>query len=153
MSATQLIDFKMKIIQSKFDKVASDNEILQSKIIFTEKSSKTLRKNLTPIIPRPQNQKDQFTNWYNTLSDNVVKLLEYRGIFLMLFQFFFSYSCFFIVTKLLNKIDVNLTKNYLVACHRLANFDRTIIKVLNRKHAEQIMNNKSKLKGTNVSDI
>ena len=37
MSATQLIDFKMKIIQSKFDKVASDNEILQSKIIFTEK--------------------------------------------------------------------------------------------------------------------
>ena len=55
MSATQLIDFKMKIIQSKFDKVASDNEILQSKIIFTEKSSKTLRKNLTPIIPRSQN--------------------------------------------------------------------------------------------------
>ena len=55
MSATQLIDFKMKIIQSKFDKVASDNEILQSKIIFTEKSSKTLRKNLTLIIPRSQN--------------------------------------------------------------------------------------------------
>ena len=55
MSATQLINFKMKIIQSKFDKVASDNEILQSKIMFTEKSSKTLRKNLTPIIPRPQN--------------------------------------------------------------------------------------------------
>ena len=55
MSATQLIDFKMKIIQSKFDKVASDNEILQSKIIFTEKLSKTLRKNLTLIIPRSQN--------------------------------------------------------------------------------------------------
>ena len=55
MSATQLIDFKMKIIQSKFDKVASDNKILRSKIIFTEKSSKTLRKNLTPIIPRSQN--------------------------------------------------------------------------------------------------
>ena len=41
----------------------------------------------------------------------------------------------------------------MVACHRLANSDRAIIKVLNRNHAEQIMNNKSKLNGMNFSDI
>lgn len=53
----------------------------------------------------------------------------------------------------MNKFDVNLTKNDLVIYHRLANSDRIIIKVLNRKHAEQIMNKKSKLKGMNFSDI
>lgn len=53
----------------------------------------------------------------------------------------------------MNKSDVNLTKNDLVIYHRLANSDRIIIKVLNRKHAEQIMNNKSRLKGMNFSDI
>ena len=66
MSATQLINFTMKIhenmissqnelfnenkknnkkltdIQSKFDKLASDNEILQSTIIVAEKTLKTL---------------------------------------------------------------------------------------------------------------
>lgn len=53
----------------------------------------------------------------------------------------------------MNKFDVNLTKNDLVIYHRLANSDRIVIKVLNRKHAEQIMNKKSKLKGMNFSDI
>ena len=53
----------------------------------------------------------------------------------------------------MNKFDVNLTKNDLVIYHRLANSDRIVIKVLNRKHAEQIMNNKSKVKGINFSDI
>ena len=40
-----------------------------------------------------------------------------------------------------------------MACHRFANSDRTIKKVLNRKHAEQIMNNKSKLKGMKFVDV
>ena len=33
------------------------------------------------------------------------------------------------VIKLQNKIDVNLTKNNLVACHSVSNSNRTIIKV------------------------
>ena len=48
---------------------------------------------------------------------------------------------------------MNLTKNDLLACHRLANSGRAIIKVLNRKHAEKIMKSKSKLKGMYFSDI
>ena len=71
MSATQLIDFTMKIqenmmsrqnelfnenkkingkltdIQNKFDKLASGNEIIQSKIIVAEKTTKTLQENLS----------------------------------------------------------------------------------------------------------
>ena len=40
-----------------------------------------------------------------------------------------------------------------MACHRLANSDRTIIKALNRKHAEQIMNSKSKLRDMKFLDV
>ena len=71
MPATQLIDFTMKIqenmmsrqnelfnknkknngkltdIQNKFDKLASGNEIIQSKIIVAEKTTKTLQENLS----------------------------------------------------------------------------------------------------------
>ena len=48
---------------------------------------------------------------------------------------------------------MNLSKNDLVACDRLANSYRTSMKVLNRKHVEQIMNNKIKLKGLNFLDV
>ena len=47
-----------------------------------------------------------------------------------------------------NKTGVNLTKNDLVASHRLTNSDLTIKKVLERKHAEQIMNNQVTTKMT-----
>ena len=58
-----------------------------------------------------------------------------------------------VAINLLNKIDVKLTKSNLVACHRLANSDRTIKKVLNRKHTEQITTNKSRLTGMNFLNI
>ena len=48
---------------------------------------------------------------------------------------------------------MNLAKNDLVVCHRLTKSDKIVVKVLNRKQAEKIMNNKSKLKGMNFSDI
>ena len=52
-----------------------------------------------------------------------------------------------VVIKLLNKIEMNFfKKNDLAACHRLAHSDKTIIKDLNRNHAQQIMTNKSKVK-------
>ena len=57
-----------------------------------------------------------------------------------------------VAIKPLNKINANLTKNDLVDCQRLANSDRTIINDLNRKQAEQTMNNKSKLKGMSFLD-
>ena len=58
-----------------------------------------------------------------------------------------------VAINLLNKIDVKLTKSNIVACHRLANSDRTFKKVLNRKHAEQIMTNKNRLTGMNFLNV
>ena len=169
MSAIQLIDFAMKIpenmissqnelfnenkkfyekltdIQSKFDKLASDNEILQSKIIVAEKKTNTLQENLSSNNSKITDLERSFHKLEQYFRRECVKIAGIpRDIHVILQD---------VVIKLLNKIGMNLTKNDLVAYHRLANSNRTIIKVLNRKHAELIMNNKSKLQGMNFSDV
>ena len=54
-----------------------------------------------------------------------------------------------VVISLLNKIDVKLTKSNLAPCHRLANSDRTIKKLL----TEEIMTNKSRLTGMKFLNV
>ena len=57
-------------IQSKFDKLASDNKIRQSKIIVAEKTTKTLQENLSSNNSKITELKTT-TNWNNTLAANV----------------------------------------------------------------------------------
>ena len=159
MSATQLINFTMKIqenikssqnelfnenkknnekltdIQSKFDKLANDNEVLQTKMLQENLSSNSKITDLERFHKLEQYSRRECVEIAGMPRDIPHLILED------------------VVIKLLNKIGMNLTKNDLVACHRLANSHRTIIKVLNKKHVELIMNNKSKLKGINFPDI
>ena len=134
MSATQLIDFKMKIqenmiysqnelfnenkkineklthIQSIFDKLASDNDILQSKIIVAEKTSKTLQENLSSNNSRITDLERSLHKLEQYSRRECVKIAGIpRDIPHVILEDF--------VIKLLNKIGVNLTKNDLVACH------------------------------------
>ena len=75
---------KLTDIQNKFDILASDNEMLQSKIVVAKKTTRTLQENLNSNNSKIT-ELERFTNWNNTLAENVLKLLEYLGIFLMLF--------------------------------------------------------------------
>ena len=52
---------------------------------------------------------------------------------------------------ILQEIGINLDKSRIVACHRLGNTDRTIVKFLNRKDAENVYSNKKKLKDVDIS--
>ena len=61
---------KLTDIQSKFDKLASDNKIRQSKIIVAEKTTKTLQENLSSNNSKITELKTT-TNWNNTLAANV----------------------------------------------------------------------------------
>ena len=137
---------KLTHIQSKFDKLASDNEMLQSQIIVAKKITKTLQENLnsknskTTILERSVHKLEQYSR---------IEYVEIAGIPRDIPHVILED----VVIKLLNKLDMILTKNDLVACHKLANSNKTIMKVLNRKYADQIMNNKSTLKGMNFSDI
>ena len=51
---------------------------------------------------------------------------------------------------LLQEIGINLDKSRIVTCHRLGKTDRTIVKFLNRKDAENVYWNK-KLKDVDIS--
>ena len=116
--------------------------ILQSKIIVAEKTTKTVQENISSSnskiteLERSIHKLEQYSR---------TECVEITGIPWDIPHVILEG----VVIKLPNKIDVSLIKNDMVACDRLANSDRAIIKVLNRNHAEQIMNNKSKLNGMN----
>ena len=55
------------------------------------------------------------------------------------------------IQRLLQEISINLEKSRIVACHRLGKTDRTIVKFLNRRDAENVYSNKKKLKGVDIS--
>ena len=52
---------------------------------------------------------------------------------------------------LFQEIGIDLDKLWIVACHRLAKMDRTIIKFLNRKDAENVFLSIMKLKDVDIS--
>ena len=52
---------------------------------------------------------------------------------------------------LFQEIGIDLDKSWIVACHRLAKMDRTIIKFLNRKDAENVFSSIMKLKDVDIS--
>ena len=54
------------------------------------------------------------------------------------------------ILRLLQEIDINLDKSRIVACHRLGKTDRTFVKFLNRKDAENVYSNKKKLKDVDI---
>ena len=55
------------------------------------------------------------------------------------------------IVRLLQEIGINLDKLRIVACHRLGTTDRTIVKLLNRKNAENVYSNKKKFKDLDIS--
>ena len=55
-----------------------------------------------------------------------------------------------LILRLLQEIGINLDKSRIVACHRLGKADRTIVKFLNRKDAENVYSNKNKLKDVDI---
>ena len=56
-----------------------------------------------------------------------------------------------LILRLLQEIGINLDKSRIVACHRLRKTNRTIVKFLNRKDAENVYSNKKKLKDVDIS--
>ena len=121
----------MTDIQNKFDKLASDNGMLKSKIIMAEKTTRTLQENLNSINSKTTELERSI---HKLQQHSRRESVEIPGIP----RDFPHVILEEVVIKLQNKINVNLIKNDLMACHRLAISDRTIIKVLNRKNAEQI---------------
>ena len=97
----------MRDIQGKFDKMASDNEILQSKIIVAEKTTKTPQENISfnnskiTELERSIHRLEQ----YSRKECTEIAAISWDIPHVILED---------VVVKLLNKIDVNLTKNDII---------------------------------------
>ena len=52
---------------------------------------------------------------------------------------------------LFQEVGTDLDESRIVACHRLGKTDRTIVKFLNRKDAENVYSQKRKLKDVDIS--
>ena len=55
------------------------------------------------------------------------------------------------IVRLLQEIGISLDKLRIVACRRMGTTDQTIVKLLNRKNAENVYSNKNKLKDVDIS--
>ena len=55
------------------------------------------------------------------------------------------------ILRLLKGIGIDLDESWIVGCHRLGKTDRTIVKFLNRKDAENVYSNNRKLKDVDIS--
>ena len=55
------------------------------------------------------------------------------------------------ILRLLENVGIDLDESRIVACHRLGKTDRTIVKFLNKKDAENVYSNQKKLKDVDIS--
>ena len=55
------------------------------------------------------------------------------------------------ILRLLQNVGIDLDESRIVACHRLGKTDRTIVKFLNKKDAENVYSNQKKLKDVDIS--
>ena len=132
------ISKKLLEITSKIDLLAKENEELTSHVSVAQNASKILQEAFKTTssklveLERQHHKLEQYTR---------SECLDFSGIpnsvapkdlenFILL---------------LLQEISINLDKSRIVSCHRLGKTDRTIVKFLNRKDAENVYSNKKKL--------
>ena len=57
------------------------------------------------------------------------------------------------VINVLDKVNVNVTKNDIEACHRLGDSRKTIVRFVNRKHSLEALKNKKMLMSVDLTSI
>ena len=138
------ISKKLLEITSKIDSLAKENEELTSHVsvaqnapkilqeVFKTKSSKLVE------LERQHHKLEQYTRR---------ECLDFSGIP----NTVAPKDLENVILHLLQEIGINLDKSRIVACHKLGKTDRTTVKFLNRKDAENLHSNKKKLEDVDVS--
>ena len=136
---------KLNVIESKFDDIKKENETLQSKVMIAEKTSTTLSTNHKKLndkiikMERSMHRLEQHSRREcieigcvpNSITND---LLEEHVI--LIFE----------------KIEVVIEAMDIVACHRLGETGRVIVKLLKRKDAQNVLEEKQKLRCINLYD-
>ena len=135
---------KLLEITSKIDSLAKKNEELASHVSVAQNASKILQEAFKTTssklveLERQHHKLEQYTR---------SECLDFSGIP----NSVAPEDLENFILRLLQEIGINLDKSRIVACHRLGKTDRTIVKFLNRKDAENVYSNKKKLKDVDIS--
>ena len=122
---------KLSIIDSKFDELKKENQVLKSKVSFQKKTSLTLSTNYKNInekvigMERNMHRLEQYSRR---------ECREIAGIPSSITNDLFEEH----ILLIFEKIDVVLGAMDIVACHGLGKTDRVIVKLLNRKDSQYI---------------
>ena len=130
---------KLSIIDSKSDELKKESEILKSKVSFAEKILFTLSKNYKNI-----NEKliEMERNMHRLEQYSRRECIEVAGTPSSIANDLLVEH----VLLIFEKIDVVLEAINVVACHRLRKPNRVIVKLLNHKDSQYILDQKYKLR-------
>ena len=136
---------KLNVTEVKFDDRKKENETLQSKVMIAEKISTKLSMNHKKLnnkaieMERNMHRLDQYSRREcieiagvpNSITNNLLE--EY-------------------VILIFEKLGVVIEAMDIVVCHRLGGIGRVIVKLLNRKDAQNVLAEKHKLRSINFYD-
>ena len=138
------ISKKLLEITSKIDSLAKSNDELKSDVSVAQNASKILQEAFKTTssklveLERQHHKLEQYTRR---------ECLDFSGIP----NSVAPKDLENFILHLLQEIGINLDKSRTVAWHRLGKTDRTTVKFLNRKDAENVYSNKKKLKDVDIS--
>ena len=152
------------IILQQNDLLQQNRDISKKLLEITSKIGSLVKKNeeVTSHVSVAQNASNVLQEVYNTTSSKRVELeRQHRKLDQYSRRECLDFSGIpgsvapkdleSFILHLLQKIGIDLDESRIVACHRLGKTDRTIVKFLNRKDAENVYLNKRTLKDIDIS--
>ena len=136
---------KLCIIASKFDKLKQENKILKGKVSVAGKASLTLSanyKNMNEKVIEMERNMHRLEQYCHRVCKEV------EGIPSSITNDLLEEH----VLLIFEKLHVALEEMDIVACHRLVKKNRIIVKILNRKYSQCILEEKYKLRNVVLYD-
>ena len=133
---------KLNVIKAKFDNLKKENETLESQIMIAEKTSTTLSMNHKRLnnkmteMERNMHRLEQYSRRECTEIAGVLNSITNEEHVILIFK----------------KLGVVIEAMDIVAYHRLGETGRVIVKLLNRKDAQNVLEEKHKLGSINLYD-
>ena len=136
---------KLTLIEAKFDDLKKENETLQSKFMIAEKTSTTLS-----ISHKKLNERviEMERNTHRLEQYSRRECIEIAGVPNSITNDLLEEH----VILIFEKLGVVMEPMDIVACHRLGESGMVIVKLLNRKDAQNVLKEKNKLRSINLYD-
>ena len=146
INANKEIREKLNLIEVKFDDLKKENETLQSKFMIAVKTSTTLSINHKKLNDRVI-EMERNTHRLELLSRR--ECTEIAGVPSSITNDLLEEH----VILIFETVGVVMEPMDIVACHRLGESGRVIVKLLNRKDAQNVLKEKNKLRSINLFDV